>query len=83
VDLTAVYRRQLDGRPLTLAPSGWTYDFTFVLVDEETGSLWYPDDKGLTAIQGPLFGRRLPKMDSRDTQWGQWRTAHPNSQILP
>jgi hypothetical protein len=83
VDLAAVYRRQLDGRILTLAPSGWTYDFTFVLFDQETGSLWYPDEKGLTAIQGPLFGRRLRIIPSYDTNWGQWRTGHPNSHILP
>jgi hypothetical protein len=77
-----VYRRRLDGQALTLAPSGWTYDFTFVLVDEETGSLWYPDQKGLTAIQGSLFGRSLPKMPSHDTQWGHWLSDHPNSRIL-
>jgi hypothetical protein len=83
VDLAAVYSRQLDGQPLTLAPSGWTYDFTFVLVDRETGSLWYPDEKGLTAIQGPLFGRRLPKLPASDTRWSDWRKAHPESRILP
>jgi hypothetical protein len=26
-----VYSRQIDGRNLTLVPSGWTYDSTFVL----------------------------------------------------
>jgi hypothetical protein len=83
VDLAAVYRRQLDGHPLTLAPSGWTYDFTFVLVDEETGSLWYPDENGLGAIQGPLFGRRLPKLPSKDTRWSDWRRDYPVSKVLP
>ncbi len=78
-----MYSRQLDGQPLTLAPSGWTYDFTFVLVDQETGSLWYPDDKGLTAIQGPLFGRRLPLLPSQDTQWERWQREHPGSRVLP
>lgn len=78
-----MYRRQLDGQPLTLAPSGWTYDFTFVLFDKETGSLWYPDDTGLKAIQGPLFGRHLPKLDSKDTQWDQWRQDNPTSAVMP
>lgn len=78
-----MYRRQLDGSPLTLAPSGWTYDLTFVLVDRETGSLWYPGEKGLTAIQGPLFGRHLLKIPSTDTQWGRWRDTHPQSRVLP
>lgn len=83
MDLAAVYRRQLDGQVLTLAPSGWTYDFTFVLVDRETGSLWYPDDKGLKAIQGPLFERRLPELPSEDTRWELWKKDHPKSHILP
>jgi hypothetical protein len=83
VDLAAVYSRQLDGQTLTLAPSGWTYDFTFVLVDRETGSLWYPDNRGLWAIQGPLFKRRLPKLASEDTRWDQWLKDHPLSRVLP
>ncbi len=78
-----MYSRQLDGQTLTLAPSGWTYDFTFVLVDRETGSLWYPDDQGLQAIQGPLFKRRLPKLPSEDTRWDQWLKGHPQSRVLP
>ena len=30
-NLTAVYSREIDGQTLTLAPSGWTYNNTFVL----------------------------------------------------
>lgn len=78
-----MYSRQIDGQTLTLAPSGWTYDFTFVLVDRETGSLWYPDDQGLWAIQGPLFQRHLPKLPSTDTKWGLWQSDHPESRVLP
>ncbi|MBW1841122.1 MAG: DUF3179 domain-containing protein [Deltaproteobacteria bacterium] len=40
MDLAAVYSREIDGRKLTLAPSGWTYKNTFVLYDKETGTLW-------------------------------------------
>lgn len=53
--MTAVYSREIDGRVLTLAPSGWTYKRTFVLYDKETGSLWYPGKKGLMGIQGVYF----------------------------
>jgi hypothetical protein len=38
VDLAAVYSREIDGRTLTLVPSGWTYERTFVLYDRETDS---------------------------------------------
>ena len=77
-----MYSRQIDGRNLTLVPSGWTYDSTFVLYDKETGSLWYPNPKGLMSIQGVYFKRRLSKMDFEDTQWNQWVKKHPHSKIM-
>lgn len=82
MNLAAVYSREIDGKTLTLAPSGWTYNFTFVLYDRETGSLWYPYDKGLMGIQGIYFQRWLPKLPSEDTRWKSWKARHPDSQIL-
>lgn len=76
-----MYSRQIDGRDLTLAPSGWTYNDTFVLYDKETGSLWYPGEKGLMGIQGPYFNRFLPKITSEDTDLGQWVEKHPQTRI--
>jgi hypothetical protein len=60
VDLAAVYSRQIDGRNLTLVPSGWTYDNTFVLYDRETGSLWYPYEKGLMGIRAFILKDGYP-----------------------
>jgi hypothetical protein len=77
-----VYSRQIDGLNLTLVPSGWTYDNTFVLYDKETGSLWYPNAKGLMGIQGVYFKRQLSKLVFEDTQWKQWVNKHPNSRIM-
>ena len=77
-----MYSRELNGRALTIRPSGWTYDNTFVLMDEQTGSLWYPDRRGLHAIQGEYFGERLPKLKSSDTNWGSWKRRNPGSSIL-
>jgi hypothetical protein len=77
-----VYSREIDGRTLTLAPSGWTYKRTFVLYDRETGTLWYPFKKGLKGIQGVYFERWLPKLASQDIRWGAWQKAHPQSRIL-
>jgi hypothetical protein len=82
VDLAAVYSRRIDGRTLTLAPSGWTYKRTFVLYDRETETLWYPYDQGLKGIQGKYFQRWLPVVESADTRWEAWRTKHPRSKIL-
>jgi len=77
-----VYSRRIEGRTLTIAPSGWTYDDVFVLYDRETGTLWYPYHKGLMGIQGPLYKRWLPEMPSSDTQWKAWQRKHPESKIL-
>ena len=82
MDLTAVYSRQIDGRTLTLVPSGWTYKSTFVLYDRETDTLWYPYKKGLMGIQGKYFKRWLPEIPSDDTQWKNWVKKHPGSKIL-
>ena len=77
-----MYSRQIDGRDLTLVPSGWTYDSTFVLYDKETGSLWYPNDDGLMSIQGIFFKRQLPGLAFEDTRWKKWVKKHPHSKIM-
>ena len=82
VDLAAVYSREIDGRTLTLVPSGWTYERTFVLYDRETNSLWYPYEEGLKGIQGVYFERWLPKLASDDTRWRDWKAKHPQSRIM-
>ena len=82
MDLAAVYSREIDGRILTLVPSGWTYESTFVLYDKETGSLWYPYDDGLMSIQGIYFKRWLPKLASENTRWQNWKEKHPQSRIM-
>jgi uncharacterized protein DUF3179 len=82
VDLAAVYSRQIDGRNLTLAPTGWTYNNTFVLYDKETGSLWYPEALGLRGIQGHFFRRRLSLVKSEDTHMGPWVKKHPHTLVV-
>ena len=77
-----MYSREIDGRTLTLVPSGWTYERTFVLYDRETNSLWYPYPEGLKGIQGVYFERWLPKLASDDTPWRQWKAKHPHSRIM-
>ncbi|MFC1824004.1 DUF3179 domain-containing (seleno)protein [Thermodesulfobacteriota bacterium] len=82
MDLAAVYSRQIDGQTLTLAPSGWTYQSTFVLYDKETNTLWYPYEKGLMGIQGKHFKRWLAKLSSEDTNLREWNRKYPETKVL-
>jgi hypothetical protein len=77
-----VYSREIEGKILTLAPSGWTYKRTFVLYDKETGSLWYPKKDGLMGIQGVFFQRELPKVKSTDTRWSKWKKENPSTKLM-
>ncbi len=81
-DLAAVYSREIDGRILTLVPSGWTYKNTFVLYDKETETLWYPYRKGLMGIRGVYYKRWLPEISSTDTSWQNWVKQHPDSKLM-
>ena len=82
MSLAAVYSRNLDGKILTLAASGWTYRRTFVLYDKETMSLWYPDRGGLRGISGTHLGQFLPRIKSVYTTWGEWVEDHPKTKVL-
>ena len=79
-----MYSRELDDMTLTLRPSGWTYRRTFVLYDEETGTLWYPlpDTEGLTGIAGPLQDRFLPTLESQRTRFGRWQEDNPDTKHM-
>jgi len=77
-----VYSRTLNGKTLTLAPSGWTYKNTFVLYDKETMSLWYPERNGLRGIAGEYFQMFLPQFKSSDTEWGEWVEEHPKTKVI-
>ncbi len=79
-----MYSREIDERTLTLSASGWTYDYTFVLYDYETESLWYhlPGDEGLTCISGFYVGKKLKEFAATQTRWSDWVNLHPNSKFL-
>jgi len=77
-----VYSREIDGKIIHLALSGWTYKRTFVLYDKETGSLWYPKKGGLVGIQGVYFERRLPEVKSTDTRWSKWQKKYPSTKLM-
>ncbi len=89
-----MYSRTLDdgtpeGRVLTFAASGWTWQLIFVLQDLETGSLWFPGLKfngGLSqfllCISGELQDMTVPAVNSSRTVWKPWRLANPETKIM-
>ena len=79
-----MYSRVIDGKVLTLAPSGWTYDDTFVLYDWETESLWYHlnGEDGLTCISGEFMDRKLLELRSTEARWSTWKEQKPHTKFL-
>lgn len=84
-DLVAVYSREIDGNVLTLAASGWTYAFTFVLYDYETESLWYPNVLGnkLECVSGFYEGRTLNAVSNiKRSNWNKWKKSNPETRWM-
>lgn len=79
-----MYSREIDGQILTLSASGWTYDWTFVLYDYETESLWYhlEGEDGLTCISGHYADRKLPEFPSTKIRWSDWKAANPDTRFM-
>jgi hypothetical protein len=87
-----VYSREINGTVLTLAPSGWTHGehrptSTFVLVDKETLSMWFPmqdaDCCSLVGISGDMADARLTGIMNMDrTTWGEWVAEHPETKFV-
>ena len=100
--MAVVYSRQIDGNIVTLAPSGWTYGedafySTFVLMDKETESLWFPAGEqgsalplepvgesgcGLVGISGVYADRVLDGEFLSATTWAEWKSAHPYTKYI-
>ncbi len=100
--MAVVYSRQSDSKILTLAPSGWTYGqdagySTFVLMDKETESLWFPAGEqgcalplepigekgcGLVGISGVYSDRVLEGDFLAATTWAEWKRAHPDTKYI-
>ena len=100
--MAVVYSREIDGNILTLAPSGWTYGqnvsrSTFVLVDKETQSLWFPAGEqgcalpigpvgesgcGLVGINGIYTDSILNGEFLSATTWSDWKSAHPDAKYI-
>ena len=100
--MAVVYSRQIEGNVLTLAPSGWTdgedaFVSTFVLMDKETESLWFPAGEqgcalplkplgksgcGLVGISGVYTDDVLIGEFLSATSWAKWKSAHPDTKYV-
>ena len=79
-----VYGREIDGEATTFGTTGYTYDFTFLLYDRKSDSVWYPLEKGkLTAVGGPHAGDSIEFLDQpKRMRLREWRERHPDSLVL-
>jgi len=75
-----VYATDLDTGRLTLGVSGMLWEGSLVMVDSETNSLW-SHIMG-EAMRGPMTGTRLEKLASALTEWGEWKTSHPDTTVM-
>lgn len=76
-----MYDRRLNDRVLSFGHAGILYKKSFVMYDRQTESLWV-HVTGKAEV-GALKGQQLTFMPSTVTTWKAWKTAHPNSLVLP
>ena len=82
-----VYSRNLNGRVLTFAASGWTWNSLFVLQDLETGSLWWTGigvagNANMVCLSGPLQDEQLPRLDYFRGWWASWVATKPHTRLM-
>lgn len=75
----AAFRRELDGRVLTLEVAG-VYNGTIIARDRETRTLWAPFSG--RALEGPLAGRKLERIPLAMTRWGDWKSRYPATGVV-
>ncbi len=60
--------------------SGLLYNSDVLLYDRRTSSLW--SQILMTAVAGPLKGRKLKPLPLAHTSWADWRARHPRTEVL-
>ena len=83
MELAVVYGREINGEITTFGTTGYTYDFTFLLYDRRTESVWYPYRSGeMNALSGRYAGSALPCLAEPDQMTlAEWRRKHANSTV--
>ena len=60
--------------------SGKLYNSNLVMYDEETDTYWQQIDG--KAIVGELTGQELKEISIDTVVWRDWKSAHPDSEVL-
>ena len=75
-----VFESVLDGESVEFGTSGKLYNSNLVMYDRLTDSYW-SQALGM-AITGELTGEQLEIIPFDVITWGDWKTLHPDSQVL-
>jgi hypothetical protein len=74
-----VWKRSVDGRPLTFRLAGINNQ-NFLMRDEETGTYWQQISG--KAVSGPYTGRQLELVHSDELTFGLWRRENPAGTVI-
>ncbi|WP_292485302.1 DUF3179 domain-containing protein [Methanohalobium sp.] len=77
---TLAFERKVQGDEVEFGTSGKLYNSNLVMYDRKTDTYWAQ----LTgqAIVGELTGEELTPISIDTIYWGNWKRAHPDSQVL-
>lgn len=79
----AIFDASLDGRRVTMAPSGYYNGPHPILYDRKTESLWMEQEVSLTAIAGTHKGKKLARLGRPvPVAWRSWRSSNPSSRLV-
>jgi hypothetical protein len=70
------FDRRVDGQTLELYRAAASTSFR--LVDSQTGSLW---DFSGTALEGPLAGKKLVRLQTLKDYWFDWKLYNPKTLV--
>lgn len=74
------YERKLNGEDVEFGTSGKLYNSNLVMYDRKTDTYW--SQIGGQAIVGELTGMKLKEIPIDTVVWRDWKSAHPDSEVL-
>jgi len=74
------YKSEINGEAVEFGTSGKLFQSNLVMYDRKTDSYWTQIEG--KAVVGPLTGMVLELFPVDVTTWGEWKRAHPDSEVL-
>lgn len=74
------WNRDINGSVTEFGVSGLIYKNNLIPFDRNTESLW--SQMLLTGIHGNFLGEELPHIQVIETEWGTWKQAFPDSEVM-